>query len=32
VEVLVPLSAWDGRRTAPTGRGRELGDASWEED
>jgi hypothetical protein len=32
MEVLVPLSAWDGRRGAPACGGREFGDAPWEED
>jgi hypothetical protein len=32
MEVLVPLSAWDGRRAAPACGGHEFGDASWEED
>jgi hypothetical protein len=29
MEIFVSLSAWDGRRTASAGGGRELGDASW---
>jgi hypothetical protein len=32
MEVLVSLSAWDGRRAAPACGGREFGDAPWEED
>jgi hypothetical protein len=32
MEVLVPLSAWDGRRAAPACGGHEFGDAPWEED
>jgi hypothetical protein len=32
LEVSVPLSAWDGRGTAPAGGGCELGDAPRKED
>jgi hypothetical protein len=32
VEILVSLSAWDGRRAAPARGGCKFGDAPWEED